>query len=77
MKWRGDNKMTYKKIATTQKEVEELMIPSGGVRQKLDGVVDSVPPDRGCEVLHWELTHELIDESDSEILLIVMMPKFC
>ena len=52
MKWRGDNKMTYKKIATTQKEVEELMIPSGGVRQKLDGVVDSVPPDRGCEVLH-------------------------
>jgi len=50
MKWRGDNKMTYEKVATTQKEVE-LMIPSGGVRQKLDGVVGSVPADRGCEVL--------------------------
>ena len=42
------------------------MIPPGGVRQKLDGVVDSVPPDRGCEVLDKELTHEYWDENDSE-----------
>ena len=31
----------------TLKEEEELMIPPDGVKQKLDGVVDSVPPDKG------------------------------
>ena len=45
------------KIATTLKEVEELMIPPDGVTGKLDGVVDSVPPVKGCEVLAGELTH--------------------
>ena len=29
-----------------------------GVRRKLDGVVDSVLLDKGCEVLVRELTHE-------------------
>ena len=39
-KWRGGNK-----IAKTLKGVEELKIPPDGVKRKLDGVVDSVPPD--------------------------------
>ena len=46
------------KIATILKEEEELMIPPDGVKQKLDRVVDSVPPDKGCEVLDGEVTHE-------------------
>ena len=46
------------KIATTLKEVEELMIPPDGVKRKLDRVVNSVPLDKGCEVLDGELTHE-------------------
>ena len=41
-----------------RREVEELMMPPDGVEQKFDVVVDSVPPDKGCEVLDWELTHE-------------------
>ena len=45
-------------MATTLKELKELMIPPDGVKQKLDGVVDSVPPDKGCEVLDGELTYE-------------------
>ena len=32
----------------------------------LNGVVDSVPPDRGCEVLDAELTHEQWDKKDSD-----------
>ena len=46
------------KIATTFKETEELMILQDGVKRTLDGVVDSVPPDKGCEVFDGELTHE-------------------
>ena len=34
------------------------MIPTDGAKQKLDGVVDSLPPDKGCEVPDGELTHE-------------------
>ena len=34
-----------------------VMIPPDGVKQKLDGVVDSAPPDKGCEVLDVKLTH--------------------
>ena len=34
------------------------MIPPDGVKRKLDGVVDSDLPDKGCEVLAGELTHE-------------------
>ena len=50
--------MTYRKISTTLKEVEELVTLPDSIKQKLDGVVDSVPPDKGCEVLHGELTYE-------------------
>ena len=51
-------KLPTGKIATTLKEVEELMIPPDGVNRKLDAMVDSVPPDKGCEVLDGELTHD-------------------
>ena len=34
------------------------MIPPGGVKQKLDGVVDNAPLDEGFEMLHGELNHE-------------------
>ena len=54
-KWRGAN---TGKIVTTLKDVEELMIPPDGVKQKRDGVVDGVPPDKSCEALDGELTHE-------------------
>ena len=40
------------------KEVEELMIAPDGVKGKLNGVVDSVPPDKGCEVHNGELNHK-------------------
>ena len=43
-------------MATTLKEVGELMIPSNGVRKKLDGVVESVPTYKGCEMLDGKLT---------------------
>ena len=39
-------------------EVEEFMIQPDGVKLKLDGVVDRVPPDKGCEVRDGELTHK-------------------
>ena len=45
-------------IAATLKEVEELMIPLDCAKRMLDRVVDSVPPDKGCEVLDGELTYE-------------------
>ena len=45
-------------MAATLKGVEELMIPPEGAKQKLDGVVESVPHEKGCEVLDGELTHE-------------------
>ena len=45
------------KIATILKEVEGLMIPPDGFKRELDGVIDSVPPDKGCEVLDGELTY--------------------
>ena len=37
------------KIATTLKEVEKLISPDG-VKRKLDRVVESVPPDKRCDV---------------------------
>ena len=38
--------------------LEEFMIIPDGVKRKMDGVVDSVSPDKGCEVLDGELTHK-------------------
>ena len=42
----------------------------------MDGVVNSVTPDKGCEVLYGELFHEKWDETNIENLLIVMIPTF-
>ena len=53
------------------------MIPPDSSKRKLDGVVDSVPPEKGCEMLDGELTHEQRDKNESEIFLIVMIPIFC
>ena len=50
--------MTYREIRNNPKRVKDLMIPPDGVERKLLGVVDSVPPDEGCEMLGEELTHE-------------------
>ena len=49
-------KSPTREIAETLKEVEELMIPPDGAMRKLGGVVNSVLPDEGCEVLGEELT---------------------
>ena len=43
-----------------------LMIPPDGVGRKLDGMADSVLPDKGCKVLDGDLIHEYWDESDSD-----------
>ena len=51
---------------TTLKKLDEVIIPPDGVKQKLDGVVDNVPPDEGYEVLDWELTEEEWDENENE-----------
>ena len=51
-------KWPTRKITIILKEVEELMIPPDAVTQKLDGMVDNVPPDKGCEVLDRKLSHE-------------------
>lgn len=42
------------------------MIPSDGLKRQLDGVVDSIPPDKGCKVLDGEFTHEQRDKQNSE-----------
>ena len=34
------------------------MTPPDGVKWKLDGVIDSSPPGKGCEMLDTKLTHE-------------------
>ena len=56
--WKGDIKMTYWENHNNPKGNRELMIPPDIVKWKLDGVVDSVPPDKACQVLDGELTHE-------------------
>ena len=42
------------------------MIPPDGVKWELDGMVDSVPPDKGCQVLDRDLSFEYWDDSNSE-----------
>ena len=53
--------MIYRGNRNNPERVKELMSSPDGVKQKFDGVVDSVPPDKGCEVLDGELTHEYRD----------------
>ena len=42
------------------------MLPPDVVKQQLEGVVDSVPPDKGSEELDRKLTHKQWDENGSE-----------
>ena len=58
--------MTYREYRNNPERRDELIIPPDGVKRKLDGVVDSVPPNKGCEVLYGELTHEQWGENDNE-----------
>ena len=53
---------------TTLKKLEEVMIAADGVKQKLDGVVDNVPPDECYEVLYGELTEDW-DENENETVV--------
>ena len=46
------------RISATLKKIEEFMTPTDGGREKLSRLVDSVPPDKGYEVLDGELTHK-------------------
>ena len=54
---------------TTLKKLEEVMIPPDGVKQKLDGVIDNVPPDEGNEVLDGGLTEEEWDKNENETVV--------
>ena len=49
----------------TLKKLEEVMIPPNGVKQKLDGNVDSVPSDERYELLDGQLTEEEWDENEN------------
>ena len=53
----GANKTIYWGNPKNPQGAEEMMIPTDGVKWKLDGVVDSLSPDKGCEQLDGELTH--------------------
>ena len=58
--------MLSKPHPTTLEKLEEVMIPPDGVKWKLDGVVDNVPPDECYEVLDGKLTEEEWDENEKE-----------
>ena len=51
--------------STTLKKLEEVMIPPDGIKQKLDGKVDSVPSDESYELLDGQLTEEEWDENEN------------
>ena len=53
--------LRFPRSSSTLNEVEEVMIPTDCVKRKLDGVVDSVLFDKGCEVFDRELTHDKWD----------------
>ena len=53
------------------------MTPPDGVKRKLDGVVDSVLPEKGCEVLDGELLMNEGIKMTVNILLIVMTATYC
>ena len=61
-------------IATILKEVEELVLTSGGLKQKLDGVADSVQPVKGCKVL-GDSIHGM--KMIGKMLLIMMAIRCC
>ena len=50
--------MTYCENCNKHEGSRRVDDPPNGVKCKLDGVVGSAPPDKGCEVLDGELTQE-------------------
>ena len=66
IKWRGGNKLTYQEIPNNPEGSKVLMIAPFGVKQKIGRSGRQCSPDKGCEVLGGELTHEYLDENDSE-----------
>ena len=68
--------MTFQENRTNSKGSRRSNDPTRWCEVKLDGVVDSVPPDKGCEVLNEELTHECWDENDSENFADSVIPTF-
>ena len=63
--WRGGNNMTYRENRNNPEGNRRNDDPPDGVKRRFDGVADRVPPDKCCEVLHGDLTHEKWDENDS------------
>jgi len=53
--------MTYREHRNNPEENRRVDITPDGVKRKLDGMVERVLPDKGCEVLDGELTHEYWD----------------
>ena len=52
---------------TTLKKLEEVMIPTDGVKRKLvDGVIGSVPPDEGYGMLDGELADKEWDKNEND-----------
>ena len=43
-----------------------MVIPTDGVKCKLDGVVESVSPDEGCEMLVGEVNDEELDKNENK-----------
>ena len=58
--------MTYQKNRNTTEGSRRVEDSPDGVKRKLDAVVDSIPLEKGCEVIDGQLTHEKWDENDSE-----------
>ena len=50
-------------ISRRSARANESALTEIGLRRKLNGMVDSVPPDKGCEVLDGEVTHSSWDEN--------------
>jgi len=57
-------------IPKSPKETEEVMSPKDGVKWKVNGVVDSVPPDEGCEVLGGELSDKEWGKNDNKTVAV-------
>ena len=50
----------------TIKRLEGKMILPTGVKRKLNGIVDSIPPDEGCKILRGEPTDDEWGKDESE-----------
>ena len=56
--WRGGNKLTYRENRNNPEGSRRVDDLTRWFQQKLDGVVDSAPSDKRCEVLDEELAFE-------------------